>query len=387
LASYIVTLSIFQTAFTNKSSSKMSRIAHLSSAHSDGDVRIFHKECSSLAAEGFEVHLILSGVEERSENGVTIHSVPKYPNHRFKRMWTTVNDVYLKALEINADVYHLHDPELLRIALKLKRKGKIVIYDAHEDLPRQILGKPYLKFKNLISFLAERYENYVVRRINGVIAATPFIRDRFITIQPTTTDINNFPILEEFQAIKRENVSPNSVCYVGGITRVRGIIELLDALSFCEFELFIAGPFESETLEQNCKNHLNWSKVNYLGILNREEVAKLYGKTAIGIVTLHPIINYLDSLPIKMFEYMYTGLATIASDFPLWKTIVVDNECGICINPLQPKEIAGAIAKLIQQPELAQKMGENGRKLALKKYNWDQEKIKLIKFYEQIICA
>jgi glycosyltransferase involved in cell wall biosynthesis len=363
----------------------MNKIAHLSSAHSDGDVRIFHKECCSLAAAGFEVHLVLAGVEERAEKGVNIHSVPKYPNQRIKRMWTTVNDVYQKALEIDADIYHLHDPELLRIALKLKRKGKVVIYDAHEDLPRQLLGKPYLKFKKIISFIVERFENFIVRRISGVITATPFIKERFLAIHPYTLDINNFPILEEFQTIKRNEVIPNSVCYVGGITKVRGIIELLDAMNFGDFKLYIAGPFESESLEKQCKNHPNWSRVHYLGILNREEVANLYSNTAIGMVTLHPIINYLDSLPIKMFEYMYTGLATIASDFPLWRSIIEDNECGICVNPLQPKEIADAITKLIQQPELVKVMGENGRKLALEKYNWQNEKIKLISFYNQLI--
>ena len=110
----------------------MVKVVHLSSAHGDRDVRILLKECASLASYNsynyFEVHQILSGVEERTELGVQIHSVAKYPNQRFKRMWTTVNDVYKKALELNADIYHIHDPELLRIALKLKRKGKVVIY-------------------------------------------------------------------------------------------------------------------------------------------------------------------------------------------------------------------------------------------------------------------
>ncbi len=363
----------------------MIKVVHLSSAHGDRDVRIFLKECASLAAfndaQFFEVHQILTGVEEREELGVLIHSVKKYPNQRFKRMWTTVNDVYKKALALDADIYHLHDPELLRIALKLKRKGKTVIYDAHEDLPRQILGKPYLKFKGIISFLVERYENFITKRLDGIVTATPFIRDRFIKINSNTIDINNFPILDELDAVKRNVVNSKSVCYVGGITKVRGIFELLEALDYADFDLFIAGPFESEFLQTSCEQHKNWSKVHYLGTLNRMEVAELYSKTAIGMVTLHPIVNYLDSLPIKMFEYMYTGLATVASNFDLWKEIVAKNNCGLCVDPLKPKEIANAITWLIEHHLDTVEMGKNGQHLVINHYNWEIEKNKLFAFY------
>lgn len=109
----------------NKEPKKI-KIVHISSAHNDRDVRIFLKECRSLARNypNAEIHLILAGVEERMEDGVHVHSVPKRTGNMLTRMWRTVNQVRKKALELKGDIYHLHDPELLRIALRLKRGGK-----------------------------------------------------------------------------------------------------------------------------------------------------------------------------------------------------------------------------------------------------------------------
>ena len=98
------------------------------------------------------------------------------------------------------------------------------------------------------------------------------------------------------------------------------------------------------------------------------------------MVTLHPIINYIDSLPVKMFEYMAVGLPVIAFNFPLWKSIVEENNCGLCVNPMNPEEIAKAINELLSDNELAQKMGANRRQLVLDKYNWVIEEIKLKEF-------
>ena len=91
--------------------------------------------------------------------------------------------------------------------------------------------------------------------------------------------------------------------------------------------------------------------------------------------------NHVNALPNKMFEYMSAGLPVIASNFPLWKEIVEGNKCGLTVNPLSPKEIAEAIRYLLAHPEEARKMGENGRKAVLEKYNWDNESRKLMVFY------
>ncbi|MCR9172245.1 MAG: glycosyltransferase family 4 protein [bacterium] len=362
------------------------KVAHLSSAHKDRDVRIFHKECSSLAGEDkFEVHLVLADVEERTENGVSIHSVAGAGGSRIKRMWSTVNKVYRKAVEVDADVYHLHDPELLRIALKLKRKGKKVIYDAHEDLPRQILGKDYLKFKKTISKVVEWYENRVVRKLDAVITATPFIRDRFKKVHSNTIDINNYPMLKEVSTEKVSVEKENTICFIGGITRIRGISELVDALSEVDVNCAIAGNFPDD-FKITLITKDGWSKVQELGFIDREESLKLKAKSIAGVVTFLPYPNHINAQPNKIFEYMASGLPVIGSHFELWKAIIEDNKCGICVDPEDPKAIAEAIRYIQQNPEEAKEMGERGRKQVLEVYNWGAEEAKLISLYNSVLA-
>ncbi|PWL28821.1 MAG: glycosyl transferase [Fluviicola sp. XM-24bin1] len=361
------------------------KVAHLSSAHKDRDVRIFHKECSSLASQAeLDVHLVLADVDERVENDVTIHSVEGAGGSRIKRMWNTVNKVYKKAVDLDADVYHLHDPELLRIALKLKKRGKKVIYDAHEDLPRQILGKDYLKFKKTISRVVERYENRVVRKLDAVITATPFIRDRFKQIHPNTVDINNFPMLKEVSTEKVDVAKENKICFIGGITRVRGIGELVDALDFVEVTCAIAGSFP-EDFRSTLTSKPGWNKVEELGFIDRDTSLKLKAKSIAGIVTFLPYPNHINAQPNKIFEYMASGLPVIGSHFDLWKAIIEENKCGICVDPEKPTEIADAISYIQENPEEAIEMGERGRKQVLEVYNWGVEEAKLFILYKNVI--
>ena len=104
-----------------------------------------------------------------------------------------------------------------------------------------------------------------------------------------------------------------------------------------------------------------------------------------GLVTLHPLPNYKDALPVKMFEYMAAGIPVIASNFTLWQEIIEGNECGICVNPLEPRAINKAIQYLIDNPKTAQKMGENGRQAVKQKYNWAIEEKKLFLLYEKLL--
>lgn len=369
----------------------MIKITHLTSVHPRYDIRIFVKECSYLSKNKlFEVNLIVAdGKGDEKKENVNIFDVGKL-NGRINRIFKTSKNIFRKAVELDSDVYHLHDPELLPIGVKLKKLKKKVIFDSHEDVPVQILSKPYLNkfFRTTISYLVSTYENYACKKFDFIVAATPHIRIKFLKINKNTLDINNFPILDEFDSFVNYKSKKNKVCYVGVISKHRGIIENIASFGFVKnnnCSLILAGLFESTALEHDCKKLKGWEKVDYRGWLDRKELSLLLQHARIGLVLLHPIINYIEAYPIKLFEYMAAGIPVIASDFPLWRKIVDDAECGLLADPMNPREIANSIDWLLEHPDEAEYMGRNGQKAIKNKYNWTKEMEKLSGIYKNLV--
>jgi glycosyltransferase involved in cell wall biosynthesis len=363
-------------------------VVHVTSAHSRDDVRIFLKECRSLARMGHNVTLLVAdGLGPQEIDTIKIVDVGSSKS-RLSRMLHTRTRLLTAALALKADVYHLHDPELLTLCAPLKRNGYRVLFDAHEDVPKQILSKHYLpeSLRGLIAWVYARYENHVCSRIDGIVAATPTIRDKFLTLAPNTVDVNNFPLLGELDAQPTSQRGSGDICYVGGIAPIRGIREIIKAITICKqpAHLHLVGEFTEPAVEDEIKRSEAWRRVTYWGRQDREGVRSVLARSRIGLVTLHPTANYIDALPIKLFEYMAAGIPVIASDFPLWRSIVSSADCGICVDPLKPEDIASAIDILLAQSSKARLMGENGRRAVHERFNWEIEEEKLRAMYSRL---
>ncbi|MCG2459122.1 glycosyltransferase family 4 protein [Flavobacteriaceae bacterium F89] len=366
---------------------KGKKICHLTSAHTRNDIRIFQKECVSLAKGGYDISLVVAdGLPDEVDKGVKIYGVAKETS-RVKRFVKASKNVFLKALEINADIYHFHDPELLPFGNKLKKRGYKVIFDSHEDLPRQIMGKEYLpKFsRRIVASLLERYEDYCCKKYDSIITATPFINERFLKINKRSVNINNYPLLNEFKGGKSTGDKLRSkISYVGGITEIRGLTYLIRSLENCEVVLQLAGSITPNSYQKELMEEEGWKKVEYLGNVSRTEVKEILNTSIAGIVTFLPYPNHINAQPNKLFEYMSAGIPVIASNYPLWKGIVEKYNAGICVNPENIDEIATAITYLVQNPSIAQQMGANGRKAVEEVFNWEQEEKKLIDVYNSM---
>lgn len=296
---------------------------------------------------------------------------------RLQRMIFFTGKIYREACKLDCDIYHLHDPELLRYGLKLKRKGKKVIFDSHEDVPAQIMDKPWIAsaIRKFISACYRKYETYVVKRIDAVVAATPYIAGQFAGRARKVVTVNNYPKLDDIvfhdtPFEQREKI----ICYAGGISKIRGEEIMVQAMKDVDGVLILAGEHEKTEL----------GGVKYLGHIDRAAVNKLYGQAVAGFILLLPTANYRNSLPIKMFEYMAAGLPFIASDFPMWQEIVQKHHCGICVSVNDLGEIRRAVTWILSHREEAGHMGENGRRVVEKNCNWHMEERKLTELYKDL---
>jgi glycosyltransferase involved in cell wall biosynthesis len=372
---------------------EMVRVGVLTSVHPAWDVRIFHKECKALVRAGYDVTLVVPHERDEVAEGIRIKAVPK-PTGRLVRMTCTTWQVYRKAVELDADVYHFHDPELIPVGLLLRARGKRVVYDVHEDVPRSILSKYYLPrwSRSLLARVAEGIEGLTSRAFSALVAATPAIADRHVGRNGNCVVVQNFPLVDEFSSAANEPWSHRApaVAYVGGISPERGIRQMVEAMGLLpdrlEATLKLAGEFDPPWIRDELVGLPGWNRVEEVGFLDRLRVAEVLGTVQVGLVLFHPYPNHISAQPNKLFEYMSAGIPVIASDFPLWRQIVQGTGCGLLVDPLDPKAIAEAIEYVLTHPEEAEAMGRRGREAVEQHYNWETEERKLLDLYDTLLC-
>lgn len=361
------------------------KICHVTSVHDATDVRIFRKECCSLATI-YDTTLIAPNVEDTELNGVHIKGVT-LPHSRIKRM-LSLRRVYTKMKEVDADVYHFHDPELMSLGVRIKRKlGKKIIFDSHEDVLIQISEKEWIPsiIRKPLQLLYEKYERHCLKKYYALVSVTPSIVDRLSSINPSTYMVTNYPIYREMEDNRQFG---NNICFAGGITADWMHDEILDAINDLPVRYLLAGYLNDNAYFEQLKSNESWKKVDFYGQIPHSQVAQLMEKSIAGMVLNDYVANvgyHLGSLGnTKLFENMMCGIPVIATDFILWKEIIETYHCGICVNPHDTNAIADAINYLIQHPAEAREMGNNGQKAVKEKYNWETQKKTLLDMYKML---
>jgi glycosyltransferase involved in cell wall biosynthesis len=372
------------------------RVAHVSIVHRPHDIRIFHKECRTLIAAGHEVHLLVPDPPAPVTDGIRFHQIPGLGGVNY--VWRAIpklRAVHRRALAVDAAVYHLHDPHLIPVGLLLKRAGRTVVYDAHEDSPRQAVSiyadSPLVGWTHWAVW--SLFERLARRSFDAFVAATPRIGTHY---PERSRVVRNFPLVEEFSVPMLDGdripytSRENRVIYVGGISYVRCIREMVDMLAELPTELdarlTLMGQFSKELpeLEADVRARPGWARVDHLGYRPRADVVAQLARAKIGLVLMYPLPNHVEAMPNKMWEYMAAGLPIVASDFPFWKGILAEVGCGLAVDPQDPAAIADAVASLFADPDEADEMGRRGREAFLSRYNWGPEAERLVELYDEL---
>lgn len=365
------------------------KVAHLTSVHTPSDTRICYRECATLAEAGYDVVLIAPGDAPALPRGVRFRGVAA-PRNRIERMTRTILLVYLAALGERADVYHFHDPELMGVGLLLRALGARVVFDVHEDIPHDIADKVWIPppLRAPVSGVSALVLRVLHRWYSAIVAATPAIARRFV--HRRTVVVCNYPRIEELPFGSPADFSqrPRSAVYLGSITELRCIDELMAALESRELRdgmrLVLAGTFEDEALERRIRGKRAWSLVDFRGFCPRSQVGAVLGNARAGMLLFRRAANHEEALPTKLFEYLGAGLPVIISETLNCSALVRESDCGIVVDPSDPDAIARAMAFLIDNPGTAQAMGERGRRLVTDRYQWKSEASKLTRLYAEI---
>lgn len=365
------------------------KVVHLTSAHRASDSRIFFRECLALSDAGYEVALLAPGAEEREDAGVQIRGLPRSQS-RIERFLLRSPRVLGRALREDGAIYHFHDPDLIAVGLLLRLFGKLVVYDVHEDLSRVLLCKRWIPspMRRASALIVGHLESFLARGFSAVVAATPWIGARFPIA--TTVIVRNYPRLEGcVRANHPYRDRQFDLCYVGGISRLRGIVQLMETMAQVRKHhdvcLALAGSFDDPSVEASVKEMPAWQHTRFFGQVSAPQALAIVNASRVGMLVLHATPGHTQSYPLKLFEYMASGIPVVASNFSCWSAVVDKWNCGISVDPTDSTAIADAVEWLLSNPERAEEMGMRGREAVERCFNWETESTTLLRLYDRLL--
>jgi glycosyltransferase involved in cell wall biosynthesis len=372
------------------------RVCHVCSAHPADDGRVFHRACVSLATVGYDVHLLAvgEGREEYMRSGVTVHPLPRCTrrSERFARGARVAR----QAAALEPDLFHVHEPELLRAVLQ-RAGARPVVYDVHESHLDVLTDSEWLPrpLRPLACMLWDRNERQLVPRCAGIITVNEEIARRYRPMHPRVRIVHNFPELavDNFPPPDRDG---KTCVFAGALAPIRGLSQILEALALLKkrgldvpLDLAAIPPDDDyvRSLMAEAERLGIAGQVRYHGSLSKGEAIALQRRASIGLVPYLPTRNNVLGLPNKLVECMALGLPVVFSDFPMYREIAGNSGAGIAVDPTKPEQIADAIERLARNPELAREMSEAGRRAIRERFNWRVEQQRLLSLYEEILGA
>jgi glycosyltransferase involved in cell wall biosynthesis len=367
------------------------RVCVVTTVHPPDDVRI-NRELRSLVKAGHEVSFIAP------EGNFDVDSVERITvskqKGRVKRFLRGSSEAFSKAIEVNADVYHFHDPELIGLGKKLKKHGKKVIYDIHEDYPSVILMKNWIPawIRPLVSKTFALYQSAAIKKFDAIVIT---VKEYLTSISKYTelAIVPNYPELELLQGLSVGTVDSDSgpvrFIYVGSLDDDRAIIESIEAFTILkdkgvDLTLELVGPVYSSRIQESIDETLEkYAEFSFSPRMPYLEAMKKVAESHVGLLIVHKGKSKEESSPLKLFEYMALGKPQIASDFKAWREILDRGPCALYVDPENIDEIAEKMEKFCSNRIMIEEMGSRAKAVS-QSFQWSASEKELLALYERI---
>lgn len=376
------------------------RVCHVSTVHQEADVRILHRECGTLAQLGYDVHLVIPAEESRVVNGVQLHGIRRMRRRPLRMLimpWVALGVV----VRLRPAIVHYHDPELILMGFVLRWVfRKHVVYDIHEDIPRQMMFKEYLpgwtkKMAGRVYRMVER----VFRTGQALVLANESCVPMY---PPSAVLVRNYPLLKELpdaSTVGRSDAGDeNLLIYVGGVSEDRGglmYIRLAHALKEHGYRVrtTIIGRYTGrfgERMQALVEELGVGDVVSIAGHMEYGAAMSLVRQASIGLCLMMPLPGFFRrepayTLPTKILEYMIYGLPVLASDFDVWRPYVEGIQSGVMVNPCDFDDVVRGCERMLRDPAELAAMGRRGMEAVRQRFNWESELQSLHRCYQRLL--
>lgn len=373
------------------------KICQLTSMHDWNDDRIYQRACLGLTRMGYEVHLVATIPDVKpTKEKVVFHWVKQRKG--IKRRWLSSKEVIKKAILINADIYHFHDPDLLPHITKLKRRvpNAIIIYDIHENYTARFdQWKATRMFSQFFKRKFRAFEIKIISKISGYTVTTNSMHELFNATNKPWLEIRNTVDISRLKNLDFNQDKFNSpTIYTSGTNSdarnvMETVLSLPEILNFHpKTNMMFVGKYldnlEDRIKENALENNIS-DKLIIEGMLPWVDNFLRTSKAFCGCVFYEDNLNNRVTLPNRLFEYMYCGIAVIGTNFKEVRNVIDGAKCGIVVDSSDPKEIAKGIIYLLRNPEKVKQMGVNGRKAIETTYGYHIDLENIVAFYKKLL--
>ena len=349
---------------------------------------------------------------ERTINGIQVHYI-KGVGNALTRYWRFARSASKKIEELNKqngiDIIHSNLPLVPSFAIP-KDSAKAIVCAVHStwkgeatvtkrDNPKEL--NPNEKSMLRFNFVLRSYEKKLMKRSDALIAVSKYTVNELTDLYGI--DKNKIHVIYNGVDIERFKPRPNRaelrqefglekdtkvVLFVGRLyhrkgleTLLRSVPPVLKEVSNVKFVISGTGFKQKEERLRNLAKDLDIEDhVTFLGYVPDEKLPSLYSASDIFVL---PAIY--ENFPFAILEAQSTGLPVISTKVGGIPEFLVDNENGFVIDPGDPTQLAQRLLTLLQDAKLAKEMGDRGRKLIEKKFDWRLITSQVIDLYHKLL--